>query len=204
MRVLAVVAAAIGLFAVGLVGFGHLLEAWDPPAGAGAARNGNHTATERGTTSTNTDEQEDQQATQQRRSARERVPAAVARRVDLLCRSAREDALSLVDLAPPTNAKRLEALFVRLRQLNRNYNAAILRILGKHGAHARFRTLRRLFHRDEKLFDQLVGAIADIDSAAGRAVFESRLESLRLLAARQTAILEELGTQACDTALTHT
>ena len=130
MRVLAVVAAAIGLFAVGLVGFGHLLEAWDPPAGVGAARNGNHTATERGTTSTNTDEQEDQQATQQRRSARERVPAAVARRVDLLCRSAREDALSLVDLAPPTNAKRLEALFVRLRQLNRNYNAAILRILG--------------------------------------------------------------------------
>jgi hypothetical protein len=204
MRVLVVVAAATGLFALGLFGFGHLLGAWDSPAEAGGGKNGNPTATDRGTVASPADQDKDRKATHKRRSTGEQVPPSVARRVDRLCLSAREDALSLMNMAPPTNAQQLKALFARLRQLNRDYNDAILRVLRWHGADARFHTLRRLFQRDEKLFDQLVWAIGEIDSSAGRAVFESRLDSLRGLAARQTVILEELGTRACDNTLAPT
>jgi hypothetical protein len=202
MRVLVLVAAAIGVFALALFAFGHFLGAWSSPAGAGTARNANTTAADRETTVPNADEQADRNTTRKRGSASKQVRPAVARRVDRLCRSARKDALSLINMAPPpTSTKRLEWLFARIRHLNRDYNDAILGALGRKRADGRVRTLSRLFRRDEILFDQLVRAIPEIDSAAGRSLVETRLQRLRLLATRQTVILEELGTQACDTAL---
>ena len=93
----------------------------------------------------------------------------------------------------------MRRLFEQLGELNEAYNSAALGAFGRYADHPRARALARLFARDEWLLDDLLAGIAALESPAGRARFERRLEELRRVGIREAQALAALGAHACDT-----
>jgi hypothetical protein len=196
--------AILGLLAAALFGFGQLLGAWDVPASAEPA-----TAPAPAREPTVPLEQRERKRSQKpegrrhgeddRRLGRKGLPASVVRRLNTLCRRARVDALTIAAQSRPTNKKRMRRFFEQLGELNEAYNSAALEAFGRYADHPRARALARLFARDEWLLDDLLAGIAALESPAGRARFERRLEELRRVGIREAQALAALGAHACDT-----
>ena len=198
--------AILGLLAAALFGFGQLLGAWDTPAPTGPE-------TASAPANDRTVPLDERERTRSRKPGSRRqgnddgrlgqtgLPASVVRRLDAVCRRARVDALAIAARGRPTSKKRMRQLFEQLGELNESYNSAALEAFGRYADHPRARTLARLFGRDERLFDDLLAGIAALESPAGRARFERRLEELRRAGIREAEILGALGARSCETTL---
>ena len=155
--------AFLGLLAAALFGFGRLLGAWDVPASAEPA-----TAPPPAREPTVPLEQRERKRSQKpegrrhaesdRSPGRKGLPASVVRRLNMLCRRARVDALAIAAQSRPTNRKRMRRLFEQLGELNAAYNSAALEAFGRYADDPRARALARLFARDERLLDELLPA----------------------------------------------
>jgi len=194
--------ALLGFLAAALFGFGQLLGAWDMPASAEPAT----APAKEPTVPLEQRERKRSQKPEGRRHAesdrspgRKGLPASVVRRLNTLCRRARVDALAIAAQSRPTNKKRMRRLFEQLGELNAAYNGAALEAFGRYADHPRARALARLFARDERLLDELLAGIAALETPAGRARFERRLEELRRVGNREAQALAALGAHACDT-----
>ena len=194
--------ALLGFLAPALFGFGQLLGAWDMPASAEPAT----APAKEPTVPLEQRERKRSQKPEGRRHAesdrspgRKGLPASVVRRLNTLCRRARGDALAIAAQARPTNKKRMRRLFEQLGELNKAYNSAALEAFGRYADHPRARALAHLFARDEWLLDDLLAGIAALETPAGRARFERRLEELRRVGNREAQALAALGAHACDT-----
>ena len=194
--------ALLGFLAAALFGFGQLLGAWDMPASAEPAT----APAKEPTVPLEQRERKRSQKPEGRRHAesdrspgRKGLPASVVRRLNTLCRRARVDALAIAAQSRPTNKKRMRRLFEQLGELNAAYNGAALEALGRYADDPRARALARLFARDEWLLDDVLAGIAALESPAGRARFERRLEELRRVGIREAQALAALGAHACDT-----
>jgi hypothetical protein len=194
--------ALLGFLAAALFGFGQLLGAWDMPASAEPAT----APAKEPTVPLEQRERKRSQKPEGRRHAesdrnpgRKGLPASVVRRLNTLCRRARVDALAIAAQSRPTNKKRMRRLFEQLGELNAAYNGAALEALGRYADDPRARALARLFARDERLLDDLLAGIAALETPAGRARFERRLEELRRVGNREAQALAALGAHACDT-----
>lgn len=194
--------ALLGFLAAALFGFGQLLGAWDMPASAEPAT----APAKEPTVPLEQRERKRSQKPEGRRHAesdrspgRKGLPASVVRRLNTLCRRARVDALAIAAQSRPTNKKRMRRLFEQLGELNAAYNGAALEAFGRYADDPRARALARLFARDERLLDELLAGIAALETPAGRARFERRLEELRRVGNREAQALAALGAHACDT-----
>ena len=194
--------ALLGFLAAALFGFGQLLGAWDMPASAEPAT----APAKEPTVPLEQRERKRSQKPEGRRHAesdrnpgRKGLPASVVRRLNTLCRRARVDALAIAAQSRPTNKKRMRRLFEQLGELNAAYNGAALEAFDRYADDPRARALARLFARDERLLDELLAGIAALETPAGRARFERRLEELRRVGNREAQALAALGAHACDT-----
>ncbi len=185
----------LGLIAAALFGFGELLGAWDAPA---SPRPESATTIAEEPAVTLEEQEREGEKSSEGGQARADLPARVVRKLDAVCRRARTDALAIAAQGRPTTRKRLRQLFEQLRELNATYNRAGLETLSGHADDPRVRTLTRLFGRDERLLDDVVAAIAALESPAGRARFEQGLEELRRVGIREDRVLAALGARSCE------